>query len=115
MKWKVFYIDGSSFSNMDGVPQDAPGWGVLAVAQEDETVGVLVHQGNNYYVFDEQYDGWYGLDDNGFAQYVARSGLKIVKLGESMSTERYKTMIKEIRENPNLPAKSARYEWERKF
>ncbi len=112
MRWRVFYINGESFSNEDGNPEDAPGSSVLAVVQEDEQVGSLVHQGSDFYVFDEHYGGWYGLDDWGAAQYFQRPGLKVVKLGEAMSTERYKQLLEEIRRDPNLPDKSARYPWE---
>ncbi len=112
MKWKVFYINGETFSNQNGNPEDAPGGGVLAVVQEDDSVGVLVHQMNDFYVFDEQYGGWYGLDYIGFTQYVIRPGFKIVKVGEAMDTERYKRMIADIRKDPNLPNKSANYPWE---
>lgn len=112
MRWKVFYIDGSTFGNHDGEPEDAPGGGVLAVVQEDNLVGVLVHQGSDFYVFDEQYGGWYGLDYFGLAQYLMRPGKKI-KLGESMDTAKYKELLKQIRDDSELPAKSARYSWER--
>ncbi len=112
MKWKIFYINGDTFSNENGNPEDAPGGGVLAVVQEDESVGVLVHQGNTFYVFDNHYGGWYGLDRIGFVQYILRPGYKIIKVGESMSTSRYKEMIADIRKDPNLPNKSARYHWE---
>ncbi len=112
MKWKVLYIDGTEFSNEDGLPADAPGGGVLAVAQEDANVGIAIHQQNDFYVFDEQYGGWYGLDHFGFAQYLIRPGIKIVKLGESMTTDKYKTMLRGFRDDPDFPHKSARYPWE---
>jgi hypothetical protein len=113
-RWKIYYVDGSTFSHVDGNPADAPGWGVLAVVQEDETVGVLVHQMTDFYCFDEQYGGWVGMDKFGLAQYIGKPGKKVIKLGEVMDTGRYKAMIKAIRDDPDLPAKSARYEWERK-
>ena len=115
MKWKVFYISGETFSNENGNPQDAPGGGVLAVVQEDESVGVLVHKGDAYYVFDEHYGGWYGLDHIGFVQYIMRPGLKIVKVGESMTTAKYINMIADVRNDPNLPDKSAHYPWEKTY
>ena len=115
MKWKVFYTDGGSFSNEDGEPEDAPGWDVLAIVQESESVGVEVHFSKDFYVFDQRYGGWYNIDYFGLTTYIAKPGKKIIKLGESMSTDRYLKMIDEIRRDPNLPRKSARYSWERKF
>ena len=109
------YSDGSVFTNADGAPEDAPGAGVVAIGQEDDTVGSVVHYGMDFYAFAEQYSGWYGLDAFGFAQHIARPGRKIVKLGESMSTEGYKRVLAEMRDGGHLPAKSARYPWERRL
>lgn len=115
VRWKIFYVDGSTFSNRDGEPEDAPGMGVAAIAQEDEVVGVQIHHGNDFYCCAEEYDGWYALDYFGLAQYLARPGNKIIKMGEVMSTSKYRELITTIQKDPQLPNKSARYTWERKF
>ncbi len=112
MRWCVFYVDGSTFDSSQGQPEDAPGGGVLAVAQESRQVGAEVHQRSDFYLFDECFEGWMGVDYFGFAQYLMQPGTKIVKLGEAMSTERYRELLAKIRANPNLPSKSARYPWE---
>jgi hypothetical protein len=113
--WKIFYVDGSTFSNEDGNPEDASGFGVIAVVQEDEQVGVLVHQMKDFYCFDEAFGGWAAMDEFGLAQYIGKPGLKVIKLGEVMETAKYLEIIDSIRDDPDLPAKSARYEWERKL
>ena len=112
MKWRIFYVDDGTFSNRDGEPADAPGGGVLAIAQEDATVGVLIHRGNDFYCFSEEFGGWAGMDHFGLAQYLMRPGFKVIKLGEVMDTARYSEVLKAIRDDPNLPRKSARYPWE---
>lgn len=112
MKWKIFYIDGSEFGNEDGNPEDAPGSGVAAIAHEDKEVGVLIHHGENFYCFAEQYGGWVGMDYWGLSQYLARPGFKIIKLGEGMDLNAYKALLVRIRKDPTLPNKSARYAWE---
>jgi hypothetical protein len=112
LRWVIEYVDGSTFSNEDGDPQDAPGGGVAAIAQEDDWVGYLVHQGTPYYLFAEEYGGWAGADSAGHAQYCMRPGLKIIKLGETMSTNRWKALIERLNRDPRLPRKSARYPWE---
>ena len=115
MRWKIFYVDGSTFSNKDGNPEDARGWGVAAIVQEDEVVGVQVHHQRDFYCFAPEFGGWYALDYFGFAQYLARPGFKIVKLGEVMPTKEYSKLVGSLHKDPDLPTKSARYEWERKF
>jgi len=111
VKWQIFY-ESDTFSNAEGDPQDAPGGGVQAVAQQDDEAGVVIHHGSDFYVFDEKYGGWYGLDHFGLVQYILVPGSKIIKLAESMTTEKYLSLLKRIRENPNLPSKSAHYPWE---
>lgn len=112
MRWVIYYGDGATFTNEQGEPADALGGGVLAVVQEDAEVGRAVHQGSDFYVFAEQYGGWYGLDHFGFTQYLMRPGTKIVKLSESITTNRFREIIKDARTHPKLPVKSAFYRWE---
>ena len=114
MRWVIEYRDGTTFSNIDGEPQDAPGAGVVGVGQEDGTVGFLVHQGENFYVFGEQFGGWAGMDVYGLAQYLSEPGFKVVKLGTAVPTAEYLSVIERLRKDPRLPNKSARYPWERK-
>lgn len=115
IRWRITYVDGTTFSHVDGDPQDAPGGGVAAVAQEDDVVGVAIHHQNDFYCFDEQFGGWAGMDHYGFSQYLRRPGFKIVKLGEAMTTVGYKQLVADLRKDPDLPAKSARYPWEAPF
>ena len=115
MRWKIYYVDGSTFSSQDGGPEDAPGWGVAAIAQEDEIVDTQIHHLRDFYCFAVEFGGWAGLDHYGFAQYLSRPGFKIVKLGDFMPTKSYRDLITTIRDDPLLPAKNTRYEWERKF
>ena len=113
MKWKIYYTDGTTFSNKDGNPEDAPGWGVAAVVQEDSVVGAQVYHQKDFYCFDKKFKGWCALDSFGFAQYVSEPGKKIVKLGDNMPTHKYKELINSLRKDKDLPKKSARYDWER--
>jgi hypothetical protein len=115
MKWKIFYIDGTSFSNEEGNPEDAPGSGLAAIAQEDGVVGVAIHYGQDFYCFGEQYKGWVGMDYFGLGQYLAKPGFKIIKLGEAMDTVGYRELLAKIKVDPTLPNKSARYPWEGRF
>ncbi len=112
MRWVIEYTDGSTFSNEDGNPADAPGGGVLAVSQEDSTVGRLTYSGNDYYIFSEDYGGWMGMDVLGFVQYVMDAGPLIIKLGKGMPTGKFIDVMKRIRSDPRLPKKSAYYRWE---
>lgn len=112
MRWAIRYVSGEWFTNADGDPHEAPGGGVLAVTQEDTIVGLAIHQGSDFYLWGKQYGGWAGMDYFGLAQELMRPGLKVIKLGEQVSISEYRDIIAEVRRNPHLPDKSARYAWE---
>lgn len=113
MRWRVCYTDGSDFTHLDGEPADAPGSNVAAVAQEDAAIGLAVHHGKDFYVFDAAFGGWVEMDYFGLAQHLATPGCKVVKLGGLMPTADYRALLTALRHDPRLPKKSARYRWER--
>lgn len=51
MAWRLYYTDRPRFTSDDGDWQEAPAWGVAAVATPDDTVGVEIDTGD-YYLFD---------------------------------------------------------------
>ncbi len=121
MNWKVFYADGSSFGSDQGSPAMAPNIGVIAIAQADINVGCLVHQGNDWYCFDEKlYDGWGGVDSFGLQDYLShayenRGGPLVIKSGRLIGTNDWRNLLTKIRKDPQLPTKTARYIHERRI
>lgn len=114
LEWVIHYTNRETFSSAEGAPADALGWHVQAIAQQDATVGLLLHHGENFYCYDEAlFGGWVGCDEYGLAQYLAEPGCKVIKLGHAMPTAAWRDLIAEIRADPRLPEKSARYEHER--
>lgn len=86
--WTVFYADGSTFSNEDGPPEDAPCTGVLAVCYFNIDNRREIGASKDYYWYDEtpiyqdiKSGSWFAGDVTGFYQYMFRPGKKIVKFG----------------------------------
>jgi hypothetical protein len=85
--WKVYYGDGSTFSNEDGPPEMAPCTGVLAVAFFNIDNRREIGASKDFYWYDETpiYPGmkgtWFAGDVSGYYQYMFRPGRKIVKFG----------------------------------
>jgi hypothetical protein len=77
--WKIYYADGSTYSNEDGEAAFAPGGGVICVAWYDQDNRRRLAHGADYYICDE--GRWFGVDAAGFWQYMAEPGHKVVKLG----------------------------------
>lgn len=68
MEWRIYYADGSSFSNLDGSLQEAPAFGVQAVVCNPGL--------------------WGAGDVVGLIDYLRRTGL--VKFGTLTSNEQYR-------------------------
>ena len=101
--WVIYYGDGSTFSNDDGKPEDAPCTGVLAVCCFNMDNQRSIHASKDWYIYDEQpiykdidYGMWYGADWGGLYQYIARPGKKIIKLGALVSDPTWRKMLERI-------------------
>lgn len=49
LRWRVYYSDGSTFSNSDGAFRDAPSDGVVCVNVVDRDFGKFTLNGLNFY------------------------------------------------------------------
>ncbi|MHA2066384.1 MAG: hypothetical protein ACXABY_18590 [Candidatus Thorarchaeota archaeon] len=89
MRWKIYYDDGTTFSNEEGTPESAPLDGVLCIVEKQDQVQV-------YYGFDFYY--WTG--ENWAAGYQAalerwlRGVLPDLKYGRWTRTSIYKQAMK---------------------
>lgn len=55
MKFRIYYDDGSTFDELE----DAPGQGVVVIAQSDEDVGKELLHRKDFYYFEGR---WFGCD-----------------------------------------------------
>jgi hypothetical protein len=99
--WEVFYADGSTFGSDQGAPQDAPGLGVIVIAQEHEVQGerpYLQHM-TDYYVWLGQ--RWLGCDLFRLWQYffVERYDFPQAALaGQTVSNRQYMEIREQAKE-----------------
>lgn len=101
--WQLWYADGSTFSNLDGGPEDAPATGVQCVAQREESWGkhvVQVQSGGDWYVYDAGDDYWYRSDVDGLHRRLLEKPFKLaVKAGEYLPTMAYNRIVDRARED----------------
>lgn len=89
--WRLYYGDGSVFSDEDGEPEDAPCTNVMCAASYDEDNRRKLAHTADYYFFEN--DRWYGVDVFGLWDYLARPGLKVVKFGRMISDRQYREVM----------------------
>ena len=88
VKWKIFYDDFSTYSNLDGPPEDAKAWGVQVIALLDYKIGRTIQFKKDYYIWKNEQ--WWGVDHMGFIDYMQQPGFKKVLFGRVLETETFK-------------------------
>lgn len=81
LKWKLWYEGGTSFSNLDGAPEDAPVDGIQCVSQLEDVWGeksVSTTAGGDFYIYDYDDDYWYRSDLYGLFARLKEKPLKLV-------------------------------------
>ena len=89
-RWVVWYQDGSSFSDDDGQPWDAPRAGVICITQAAEDCGRFLIKETNFFCwhFDEQQ--FVPHDTLGMHDYLSQPGKeKVVLRGWWATKERF--------------------------
>lgn len=100
MRWRIYYGDGSVYSEQDGSPFEAPTTNVQVIAQSDTssaTGRILIHTrltGEGYYCWRDDGYGWDNHDQAGFFDYLFNyRGPKAVIFGRTILTEKYLAIV----------------------
>lgn len=96
-KWRIYYADGSQYEHLEGLPENAPPWGVVDIIQWDLRTDHRYHQTGDFYCFEDSY--WFGCDLIGLVDYLARIGKGIVKFGRMIPTMKYNGIRKQASED----------------
>ena len=97
MWWRVHYDDGSSYSNEDGSPWDAPRLGVVVIAVENDQVGWLPIHGEDYYYWEEDRDGWNATDILGMRDHLERAHRPLVLFGRQVKLSEYRATLSKVK------------------
>ena len=114
MQWIVYYADGSSFTNEDGPPENAPRDGVQAVAIANDKIGkALWHGGTSenfaFYCWHGALDDgeWVPHDQHGLIEYLRQPGaIKIVLRGYAIPIAAFRTIYDAAVADQRLPFKT---------
>ena len=106
-KWRIYY-DNSTFDSSQGEPNEAPSYGVICVVQPDDSVGRVIVQRWDYYVFRQ--GEWYGhhLDGLLFELLEHANEIEAVKAGRTIDTELYLSILSRANEDKEFPFKNAK-------
>ena len=96
MKWKIYYGDGSTFSDQDGAAENAPAVNVQVIVVENPNHNWVTIAGNDYFVWQER-GGWYrwwGADWFGMVDYLLQPGWKKVLFGRMIDEETFNGLFR---------------------
>lgn len=108
INWRIYYEDGSTFTNLDGAPEDAPAFGMLMVVQTDPDVGRMIMHAWDWFFWREDDQQWWGADIYGLLdQMLHNKPLKALKQGRNTQTSNYQAILQRAIDDPDFPPKSA--------
>ncbi len=105
LRWRIYYGDGSTWSDQDGPPELCPTLDVQIIVQMAPT-RVLMHGGagnpfHGYYWYE---DGVWTLGDLfGMWDYLSRPGWRLVRFGRSIDTARFHDTVRRVIADLDFP------------
>jgi len=96
LEWTIYYADDCTFSNLDGPPQAAPGYGVLRIWQK---VGESLFN-ETYYFWHEVKQSWLNVDFIGLVDWLVIDAPNItaVKVGRTVPVAEFKALMRRVNE-----------------
>jgi hypothetical protein len=110
MRWKVWYGDGSTFSDENGPPSQAPALNVqIILVRDDDPNSQLgrypVHRFDYYWWDDPE---WFGGDLFGLFDYLSRPGDKRVLFGRTIANADHQAIVDAALADTDLIRRSSR-------
>ena len=109
MKYRIYYSDGSTYSDQDGAPEDAPARDVQVIVMEDKYHGWFTQALHDYYVWDDRGQGlrWWGVDLFGLYDYMIEPGYKRVLFGRTIERREFDEIMKLAHNDDYFPDKTS--------
>ena len=84
--WRIYYLDGTTYSSDDGSPYDAPALGVLVIRSIKSNGEPWLVRGSDFYVWIREPDNkWVTMDIFGvMTSYITRPGPQKIIVGALM-------------------------------
>lgn len=114
MRWKIFYGDGTTYSDLNGDAWDAPPVNVQAVVVSDPQHGWYCCRADDFYWYIPEENRWYSGERFGMFDYLTQPGMKKIIFGRSIPDWEYQQILDRAMNDPDLPAKTGWQAHERK-
>ena len=102
-EWRIYYDDGATFSNLDGEPDEAPPFGFICAVGYDETGKRYIMHGWDHYCWDKEAKQWWGMDQYGLIDRLARNLVYAYKQGRTVTKTRFQEIMQDANLDPDFP------------
>lgn len=114
MRWKIFYGDGSTYSDAAGSAYDAPARNVQAIIADDKDHGWHCVRTCDYYWYLPIDDLWQGGDQFGLFDHLIEPGAKRILFGRTLGNQEFADVMERAYHDADLPPKTGWRPTERK-
>lgn len=96
MDWEIYYEGGATFSDLDGRPEDAPGYGLLCIWQANGDACF----NSDHYIYRTDYGQWIDVDYAGLIDHMVEAAAMIVayKSGRRVPLREWKRVTRRMNE-----------------
>ena len=104
MRWKIYFVDGDTFSSEDGSPNEAPLKGVAVITVEDGRCGRRVLKYCDWYRYDHDYDRWFDCTEFDVLLHLTRHGSVVARRGQYMADDAFEKILIAAHDDPFIKA-----------
>lgn len=97
MWWRIYYSDGSVFTDQDGTPFDAPRQDVQIIVQAKDGGHELVW-GRDHFYYEPRSGGWCSSDLFGAMDHLIRSERQCLLFGRWLDDDTFRALHKRVRD-----------------
>jgi hypothetical protein len=97
MKWRIWYGDGSDYSDRQGSPFEAPRVDVQVIAQFNEQVGYEVISGGDYFYWEPERGGWRTTSGFGLYDHLIRCKQPLILFGRHMTDAEWTRLFLKVK------------------
>lgn len=95
--WRIYYGDGSVFTDADGSPSDAPRENVQIIVTQDDAVGYRICTTLDFFIFDPGRGGWRETNQWGMYDHLVHCPQPLVLMGRFMPNDQWIALLRKVK------------------
>lgn len=97
--WRIYYSDGSTFSNIEGAPEEANPHGIVCIVQKDPDRGRNIMHGWDWYYWNDTEGNapmWWGCEIHGLLdRLLHRLSIRALLQGRTVPNNLWSSIMKQ--------------------